>query len=432
MDTLKKTLKHLSSDTAKVKLLMDSASMFDGAPTKHLLDMTCDISSNHFREQVLEALYCKTKDCSNPDNLVKLAKAFSSDTHRCSTLETVVKQLDHIPEDVCDRLISLFSMDSYKAKAAEFLFESSRTKDNIKRQRINYVDSSSDSDSDSDGFTFTQNNYGGVGNVTFENNIVGNTSITTTGFRNGGSSQNGKYMEAQDSGTVTINGTVFNVENPTRTKFRLLFSDLTGMKDGPYAIKVRSGGDYEVWPSGLSESDGPTQMQLPHGPRIPTIPHMDLPFSNMPDVAAMLASANQQIRNANDMVARSVQMQNSFVGATVGRPIPPLFSNVDYHPEPAGLYPNIMYTLTFDPSAMPKGEDKKLAIPVPQLTEKEPIVEDGDCVICNERIVSTVIVDCGHSVLCLTCANDIVKKGTKECPVCRKTMEKIIKLYGNK
>jgi hypothetical protein len=47
-----------------------------------------------------------------------------------------------------------------------------------------------------------------------------------------------------------------------------------------------------------------------------------------------------------------------------------------------------------------------------------------DCCICMENDSCTVIVDCGHAVTCNKC----IRKLT-ECPICRKKMTHVIKLY---
>ena len=44
--------------------------------------------------------------------------------------------------------------------------------------------------------------------------------------------------------------------------------------------------------------------------------------------------------------------------------------------------------------------------------------DDDACVICLANARDTVLVPCGHSVLCLACCGD-VKAGSNQCPVCR-------------
>ena len=51
--------------------------------------------------------------------------------------------------------------------------------------------------------------------------------------------------------------------------------------------------------------------------------------------------------------------------------------------------------------------------------------DDGFCVICFERRVDAVILECGHAAVCMTCAQNL--RG--ECPVCRGTISRIVKLF---
>ena len=53
---------------------------------------------------------------------------------------------------------------------------------------------------------------------------------------------------------------------------------------------------------------------------------------------------------------------------------------------------------------------------------------EADCIICMDGQVDTVIVSCGHQVLCNNCATTLE---IKECPVCRKAVGEngIIKVY---
>jgi hypothetical protein len=49
-----------------------------------------------------------------------------------------------------------------------------------------------------------------------------------------------------------------------------------------------------------------------------------------------------------------------------------------------------------------------------------------DCKICYERECNTVIISCGHSVLCTHCAETL---DLKTCPICRNPIEKIVQIY---
>jgi len=73
---------------------------------------------------------------------------------------------------------------------------------------------------------------------------------------------------------------------------------------------------------------------------------------------------------------------------------------------------------------------KKIEIQIPEEYEDEPDDEKNDpCCICMERGKNTVILDCGHVQLCVTCSRELVKF-KKECPFCRKKIEKgIMRIY---
>ena len=51
-----------------------------------------------------------------------------------------------------------------------------------------------------------------------------------------------------------------------------------------------------------------------------------------------------------------------------------------------------------------------------------------ECVVCMEQERSHAFVACGHAVVCETCADNIMTT-TRECPVCRKPAEQVIKIF---
>ncbi|MHA1680176.1 MAG: RING finger protein [Promethearchaeota archaeon] len=69
------------------------------------------------------------------------------------------------------------------------------------------------------------------------------------------------------------------------------------------------------------------------------------------------------------------------------------------------------------------------------IPKEEPNEEDAPegtddslkCGICLSRRVATVIEDCRHSCMCVTCARKICEKATPKCPTCRKEIKKGIK-----
>ena len=52
----------------------------------------------------------------------------------------------------------------------------------------------------------------------------------------------------------------------------------------------------------------------------------------------------------------------------------------------------------------------------------------AECVICMEERADAVCVPCGHNAACITCLEDI-KRSTGNCPVCRKALREVVKLY---
>lgn len=64
---------------------------------------------------------------------------------------------------------------------------------------------------------------------------------------------------------------------------------------------------------------------------------------------------------------------------------------------------------------------------IEDLEAKIQYLEEKDqCVICMERQIGTVILDCGHLCLCLPCAQ---KEKLPTCPVCQERVSKIVKTY---
>lgn len=61
--------------------------------------------------------------------------------------------------------------------------------------------------------------------------------------------------------------------------------------------------------------------------------------------------------------------------------------------------------------------------------DDKDIPHNNICVVCAGRKQSTVLHDCGHVCMCVSCAN-IIFGSTKECPICKKHMsQKPIKLF---
>ena len=46
------------------------------------------------------------------------------------------------------------------------------------------------------------------------------------------------------------------------------------------------------------------------------------------------------------------------------------------------------------------------------------------CKICLDMPVQSVLKPCGHSLMCWRCANEV-----KDCPVCRKRIDEVIRWF---
>eukprot|EP01122_Echinamoeba_exundans_P007727 TRINITY_DN2437_c0_g1_i1.p1 TRINITY_DN2437_c0_g1~~TRINITY_DN2437_c0_g1_i1.p1 ORF type:complete len:184 (-),score=13.53 TRINITY_DN2437_c0_g1_i1:93-644(-) len=58
----------------------------------------------------------------------------------------------------------------------------------------------------------------------------------------------------------------------------------------------------------------------------------------------------------------------------------------------------------------------------PEITEDD---EKGLCNICMERKINTVILECGHSSLCVECATPLTS-----CPICRSQIARVVKIFS--
>jgi len=58
--------------------------------------------------------------------------------------------------------------------------------------------------------------------------------------------------------------------------------------------------------------------------------------------------------------------------------------------------------------------------------KKKEYDDDGICKICLENPIDTVIVECGHQVICESCSPLVGAM----CPLCRQPIVKVIKTYN--
>eukprot|EP00434_Breviolum_minutum_P000967 symbB.v1.2.000850.t2/scaffold37.1/size397765/22 len=60
--------------------------------------------------------------------------------------------------------------------------------------------------------------------------------------------------------------------------------------------------------------------------------------------------------------------------------------------------------------------------PTPQVFQ---VAEDGECVVCLDRHISTCLRPCGHIAMCSQCA-DRLKRSTGSCPICRSQIQSVL------
>lgn len=55
--------------------------------------------------------------------------------------------------------------------------------------------------------------------------------------------------------------------------------------------------------------------------------------------------------------------------------------------------------------------------------------KNGECTVCFDSEVDTVIYTCGHMCLCNTCGLKLKKQLNACCPICRRVIKDVIKIY---
>lgn len=67
----------------------------------------------------------------------------------------------------------------------------------------------------------------------------------------------------------------------------------------------------------------------------------------------------------------------------------------------------------------------------PSLTGSElpPAGKNGECTICFDQEVDTVIYTCGHMCLCSDCGQKLKRQINACCPICRRPIKDVIKTY---
>lgn len=55
--------------------------------------------------------------------------------------------------------------------------------------------------------------------------------------------------------------------------------------------------------------------------------------------------------------------------------------------------------------------------------------EGSECKVCMDAAINTVLIPCGHMALCFDCVTLLRSKGNKNCPICKKNVESVVKTY---
>ncbi|CAI9736801.1 E3 ubiquitin-protein ligase Mdm2 isoform X1 [Octopus vulgaris] len=77
-----------------------------------------------------------------------------------------------------------------------------------------------------------------------------------------------------------------------------------------------------------------------------------------------------------------------------------------------------------------ESEESDISGKIRRLTSPEKLPTPGVCLICsqNPRDASLIHGTSGHQICCLTCAKKLKRKGHK-CPICRRTIQKVVRNY---
>jgi hypothetical protein len=137
------------------------------------------------------------------------------------------------------------------------------------------------------------------------------------------------------------------------------------------------------------------------------------------NVGGTFLQANNMTTNIRDGIQTSVVQNGTLSNGIHSIPV-----NGTYVRYPSGRV--TINGIEVDWQAIAKEKEKKSLFP--EEMKDEPVIVDGEkeCVVCFGRSIKTVIVDCGHAVLCVTCARENIR----ECPICRKEVTQIIRTFN--
>jgi len=61
-----------------------------------------------------------------------------------------------------------------------------------------------------------------------------------------------------------------------------------------------------------------------------------------------------------------------------------------------------------------------------QLLDPHAAADDKLCKVCMAKEINTVLVPCGHRVLCENCSKVI----NKQCPICNQAIREVVKTFN--
>jgi hypothetical protein len=101
------------------------------------------------------------------------------------------------------------------------------------------------------------------------------------------------------------------------------------------------------------------------------------------------------------------------------RPILPRHASLPAQPAPKSLS---------EKPGGASGATSQEPMSMPGMRRPQDIDEMNECSICFEQAVDSVLYTCGHMCTCYDCALIVKKKG-QLCPICRKEIKDVIKIY---
>ena len=58
------------------------------------------------------------------------------------------------------------------------------------------------------------------------------------------------------------------------------------------------------------------------------------------------------------------------------------------------------------------------------------VIDSGNCVICSEASIDSVVYRCGHMCVCMPCGLELKAQALK-CPICRAPITDVIRAYSS-